>query len=164
MSEPHWLGVARKYINTNEVPGPKHNPVIIGWAKKLGGWFASFYTKDEIPWCGLFVANCMRECGFPVQGDALSALGWADYGTRVQPCVGAIMIFKRPGGGHVGFYVSEDAETYHILGGNQSNSVNVARIEKSRLHDVRWPPNAKPPIAGRLVLNRNPAPISKNEA
>ena len=164
MSEPVWVGVARKYINTKEVPGPKNNPVIIGWAKRLGGWFASFYTKDEIPWCGLFVANCMKECGFPVQGDALSALGWGDYGTRVQPCLGAIMIFKRTGGGHVGFYVSEDANTFHILGGNQGDNVSIVRIEKSRFHDSRWPPGARPPRTGRVMSSKFGGSISKNEA
>ena len=164
MSEPNWLGVARKYMNTKEAPGPKNNPVIIGWAKKLGGWFASFYTKDEIPWCGLFVANCMKECGFPVQGDALSALGWEDYGTRVQPCLGSIMIFKRPGGGHVGFYVSEDANTFHILGGNQGDNVSIARIDKKRFHDSRWPPNARPPRTGRVMAQGVGGSISRNEA
>lgn len=163
MSEPSWMAVARKYLGTAEIVGPKHNPLIIGWAKKLGGWFASFYTKDEIPWCGLFVANCMKESGYPVQGDALSALGWKDYGTKIGTSVGAIMIFHRDGGGHVGFYVSEDANNYHILGGNQRNSVNIAPIEKSRLVDVRWPPGAPPPKTSRVFAKLS-APISRNEA
>ena len=142
MSEPHWLGVARKYIGTTEVLGPKHNAVIIGWAQKIGGWIASFYTKDEIPWCGLFVANCMRECGYPVPQTALSARSWAKYGDKISPRVGSIMVFTRSGGGHVGFYVAEDRDAYHILGGNQSNSVNIARVAKNRFLDSRWPPGA----------------------
>jgi len=169
MSEPKWVGVARKYIGTTEIVGPKHNSVIIGWAKRIGGWIASYYTKDEIPWCGLFVANCMTECGYPVNQDALSARSWAKYGTHVDPCLGSIMVFTRSGGGHVGFYVAEDKEAYHILGGNQSNSVRIDRIAKNRLLDSRWPPNAPKPKAGVVkasvgTTGKGSKSMSKNEA
>ena len=51
---------------------------------------------------------------------------------------GDILVFKRPGGGgHVGFYVGEDDKCYHVLGGNQSNEVSVARLEKSRCLGIR---------------------------
>lgn len=169
MSEPNWVGVARKYIGTKEIAGPKHNPVILGFAKKIGGWIASFYTKDEIPWCGLFVGNCMVECGYPVKQDALSAQSWAKYGTHVEPCLGAIMVFTRSGGGHVGFYIAEDKEAYHILGGNQSNSVSITRVAKNRFLDSRWPPNAPKPKTGAVAASggttgKGASKMSTNEA
>jgi cell wall-associated NlpC family hydrolase len=51
--------------------------------------------------------------------------------------LGDVLTFKRNGGGHVGIYVGEDQTHYHVLGGNQNNSVNVARIAKSRLNQAR---------------------------
>jgi hypothetical protein len=51
--------------------------------------------------------------------------------------LGDVLTFKRNGGGHVGIYVGEDQTHYHVLGGNQNNSVNVARIAKSRLTQAR---------------------------
>lgn len=136
---PPWMKIAYALNGTKEFSGKPNNPTILGWAKKLGGWFASFYKEDSIPWCGLYVAHCMKEAGFPVQGDALSALGWSDYERSCEPCLGAIMVFKRPGGGHVGFYVAEDHEAYHILGGNQGDKVSVARVGKNRHVETRWP-------------------------
>ena len=35
--------------------------------------------------------------------------------------LGDILTFKRNGGGHVGLYVGEDKDCYHVLGGNQGN-------------------------------------------
>ncbi len=160
---PPWMAVANKYLGTKEYPGAANNPVILGWAKRLGGWFASFYKADSIPWCGLFVADCMKESGLPVHGDALSALGWADYGVSCEPAVGAIMVFKRPGGGHVGFYVAEDATAYHILGGNQSDAVTIARVEKSRCVNVRWPSDQPKSTIGRN-FKIGKSPVSRNEA
>ena len=49
------------------------------------------------------------------------------------------MTFKRPGGGHVGFYVGEDSTAYHVLSGNQFDKVGITRIDKSRLVAIRWP-------------------------
>ncbi|RZL82832.1 MAG: hypothetical protein EOP66_04490 [Sphingomonas sp.] len=53
--------------------------------------------------------------------------------------MGVTLVFGREGGGHVGFYVGEDDHAYHAIGRNQSNSVCITRIAKSRLIAARWP-------------------------
>ena len=63
-----------------------------------------------------------------------------------------MLVFTRPGGGHVGFYVGEDAAAYHILGGNQGDAVTIVRIVKSRYIARRWP-------EGRPVIGK-PVPIA----
>jgi uncharacterized protein (TIGR02594 family) len=152
MAEPSWLQLARKNIGVREIPGPRHNATIIRWLEQLGSWI----REDETPWCGTFVAAMLQESGLPIITHFKRARAWADYGARLQTHVlspGAIMVFWRgsPTGpfGHVGFYVGEDKTHYHILGGNQSNAVNIQRIAKNRLLASRWPRGVS--VLGRPV-------------
>lgn len=57
----------------------------------------------------------------------------------MQPITGAVLIFERGSGGHVGFAVGQDDTHFYVLGGNQSDAVTIARIAKSRLLGARWP-------------------------
>lgn len=136
MMSPAWMAEAHKLIGTREIVGPKHNPVILNWLAKLKAW----WQNDETPWCGTFVAHCLDAVRLPLAKNWFRAKAWAEYGSALaQPCVGAILVFQRPGGGHVGFYYAEDLKHYHVLGGNQGNKVSIAKIEKSRCIAVRWP-------------------------
>jgi hypothetical protein len=62
----------------------------------------------------------------------------------------------------VGFYHREDSTAYHVLGGNQSNAVNVARLDKGRLLGARWPITAGSP-PGRVVQGAGGGGLSQNE-
>lgn len=142
MPMPPWMETAKSLIGTKERPGKSNNPVILRWAQLVGGWTASYYKRDSIPWCGLFVGVCMALNGIRPSPEALRAKAWASWpgGKKLrEPCFGAIMVFTRRGGGHVGFYVSEDNNYYHILGGNQSDAVNVQKISKRRCIAYVWP-------------------------
>lgn len=165
--EPPWMREARRYMGIKEIPGPKSNPTILGFAKKLGGWVASYYTNDDTAWCGLFVGNCIAITlpSEPLPANPLGALEWNKFGTAVQiPAVGAIMTFTRTGGGHVGMYVGEDADAFHILGGNQANSVSITRVAKNRLAGIRWPKSV-PMVSGkRVMMTAAGSPLSSNEA
>jgi uncharacterized protein (TIGR02594 family) len=162
MSEPIWMALARGHIGVREVPGPRHEPVIQSWLRKLG----STWKDDETPWCGTFVAACLQDAGQPIITQWASSRAWAKYGANLRPdrlAPGAILIFWRgsPAGwqGHVGFYAGEDATHYHVLGGNQSNAVNIQRIAKTRLLAARWPRGV--PVAGGPVwLNAGGAAAS----
>jgi uncharacterized protein (TIGR02594 family) len=160
---PRILVEAVKLIGTKEIVGPKHNPIILDWAKQLR---IKAYTNDEIPWCGLFVAYCAYKANVQVVDGPLWALNWNKYGTKVDtPMLGDVLTFKRDGGGHVGIYVGEDRTHYHILGGNQSNEVNVMRIAKNRLNQARrtaWK-IAQPSNVRKIELS-NKGIISTNEA
>lgn len=162
MSDPRWLTIARGYDGVREVVGPQHNSTIMGWLRKLKSWI----KDDETPWCGTFVAAVMQEAGLPYPKEYYRAKSWADYGARLRSQVlapGAILVFQREGGGHVGFYVGEDASAYHVLGGNQGNAVNVTRISKARCIASRWP-RGEPVIGAPVLLAMNGKPLSRNEA
>ena len=66
--------------------------------------------------------------------DAFRAKEWKAFGKEIAtPVHGAIAIKSRSGGGHVAFVVgkSSDGKALYMLGGNQSDSVNIARYDKS---------------------------------
>ncbi len=165
---PPWLAVARRYEGLKEIPGPKNNPTIMEFAARLGSWFKKFYTNEGIPWCGLFVAGVFREAlpGLKLPANPLGAANWAAWGVPLStPALGAVLVFKRPGGAHVGFYEGEDATRYLVRGGNQGNAVSVIPIEKNRLvkNGIRWPKGQPLPPLGPVLLVINRA-ASKNEA
>lgn len=164
---PQVLIQARNLIGTKEIVGAVHSKVILGWAKELG--IEKIYTNDEIAWCGLFVAYVCKKAGLELPFSAkesLWALNWNKFGTKqTTAMLGDILTFKRNGGGHVGIYVGEDAACYHILGGNQSNMVNITRIEKSRCAGIRRTPwKIAQPKDVRVVQVNASGFISKNEA
>lgn len=173
--EPAWLSAARAKLGTREAAGVANNPTILGWAKRLGVKVLGIaYNADSVPWCGLFVATCLAEGGVDLTADdfnrqtvAVRAKAWASWGARLRLdrlAPGAIMVFDRDGGGHVAFYVGEDASAFHVLGGNQSDNVTVARIARERCIGARWP-KGRPVIGGPVRMTaRAGVPLSRNEA
>lgn len=167
-TEPVWMREARRFMGLKEIAGPSSNPVIIGWAKRLGGWIASYYTNDDIPWCGLFISNLIAVT-LPKEylpTNPLGALNWRTFGYEVSPCLGAILIFSRDGGGHIGIYAGENDLYFLVIGANQDNSVSIKWIKKDRLvkGGSRWPKTGEPPVGGRVLVSATGAPISKSEA
>ena len=163
---PRILLNAIALIGTKEFVGKKHNITIINWAKEIGGWIGKYYDRDEIPWCGLFVGICAARANFAFNQKMLSAKSWLEWGTEQKTAMlGDVLVFNRKGGGgHVGFYVGEDKECYHVLGGNQNNEVNVTRIDKKRLLGVRrctW--RVMQPTNVRVVHLEPEGTISTNE-
>jgi uncharacterized protein (TIGR02594 family) len=167
-SEPAWLRAARAKLNTREAAGAANSATIMGWAKKLGTKALGMaYNADSVPWCGVFVAICLAEDGLPTAPIAVRAKVWVTWGQnlaadRLAP--GAVLVFERPGGGHVGFYVGEDPTHYYVLGGNQGDRVSIMRLEKARCIARRWP--AGRPVVGKPVKMTSTAGIlmSRNEA
>lgn len=139
-TEPKWLAVARSLLGTREIPGPQHSGFISkGWARLGAGWF----NDDETPWCGFFVAHCIDAAGLPYPGKGMfaRAKAWLDWGKPSQPVLGAIVVYSRKGGGHVGFLAGESATHYYVLGGNQDNCVSIAPFNKTTRppEGFRWP-------------------------
>lgn len=165
--EPAWLAAATKKLGVREIAGAKHNPTILGWLKLLGAW----WSNDEEPWCGVFVAICLKEVGLPIIKHWYRAKAWAEWGVAVTPRLGALLVFGREGGGHVGWYVGQAVQTirgkpvlfYRVRGGNQSNMVRDSWIEAERLIACRWPEGVAA-TSGRVELAWNGEPLSRNEA
>lgn len=161
-TDPKWLTIAVGHIGLKEIVGPKHNSTILGWLAKLKAW----WKDDETPWCGTFVAECLSSANLPIIKNWMRAKDWAAYGSNLRLsrlARGAILVFAREGGGHVGFYVGEDMTHYHVLGGNQGNAVSITRIAKARLIAARWPKDV-PVLGGPVLLGSNGVAVTTNEA
>lgn len=163
---PKMLVEALRHYGILEHPGKGSNPNISAWAKEVGvsGW----YADDDIPWCGLFVGMVVKRAGYPVKTDLLSALSWSKFGTPIskgKESLWDILVFTRPGGGHVGFYVGENDHAFLVYGGNQSNAVGFAWIDKARLHSCRRSPwKLGQPANVRKVYLSETGELSTNEA
>jgi uncharacterized protein (TIGR02594 family) len=134
-----WMAIARKEIGTKEVTGSKHNPRILEYHQAT-----SLKAKDdETAWCSSFANWVMAQAG--VEGtNRANARSWLDWGKKIEkPVPGAVVVFWRNSPtsweGHVGFYVGEEGNNVLVLGGNQSNGVNVAKYPKSQLLGYRMP-------------------------
>jgi uncharacterized protein (TIGR02594 family) len=167
---PKTISLALKEYGVKEVIGRGSNKTIIAWRDELNhaGVKIEGYSDDDIPWCGLFAAViCYRRMkqAAEVVKSPLWARNWTKYGTRsAVPGLGDVLVFQRGSGGHVGFYVGEDRNCYHVLGGNQSNQVSIAILQKSRLLAARRPPYKTQPRAVKPYYLTTGGTISTNEA
>lgn len=134
-----WIKEALRVKGLHEV---KNNKDLYIWLRSDG---SSVGDPSKIPWCGDYVETAINlglpkeEYKEPLASNHYWARNWVAFGKSVIPQYGAILVFSRKGGGHVGFYVGEDKNYFHVLGGNQSNSITISRIAKSRCIAVRYP-------------------------
>ena len=169
---PKMLVHGLDHYGVQEYPGGADNPIILAWARELDRppytWIGDMFAKggDAVPWCGVFVGMVAKRAGKPLPNNPISALAWADWGHGVldRPMLGDVLTFTRNGGGHVGIYVGEDDTAYHVLGGNQSNSVNITRIAKSRFYKARRFYAVGRPANVRAIRLGADGPLSENEA
>jgi uncharacterized protein (TIGR02594 family) len=149
------------FLGVQEKAGPADNPEIMRWAKEVG---VSGYTADSVPWCGLFMAKVSKDAGKAVPKAPLWALNWQHFGVEGgQPDLGDTLVFVRAGGGHVGLYVGEDHDCYHVLGGNQGDAVSIVRIARERLYAVRQPVYTTKPASARPYILKASGVVSTYE-
>ena len=183
MSELAWIAAGRKLIGTIEnTSKTSHNPVVIAmWesiekatGKSLDWLFAqglkNLHNKnDEVAWCGAFVGGVFGQVGLgeKIPKDFYRASSWAKAGTKLdKPAYGCIAVLSRTGGGHVGFVVGKTKSgRIKLLGGNQSDQINIMDFDPKRITDYRWVSTGDAPHDHRYDLPILPAgKLSTNEA
>lgn len=132
-----WIAEGRKLIGLREIPGPEHEPEILQMWRDIR---RSGIKNDETPWCAAYVGAMLERVGIRstrFEG-ARSYLEWGDK--LEQPIYGCIVVFTRTGGGHVGFVVGKtESGNLLVLGGNQSDAVNIKAFTLDRVTGYRWP-------------------------
>lgn len=160
---PH-VAIARKYIGLAEIGTTNKHPTIDKWARELAGeWLVGQ------PWCGTFCAQVFKEAGLiaKVPKEFFRAKEWENAGTKLdKPAYGCIVTFTRDGGGHVGYVVGKTSKgMLKVLGGNQSNQVNISDFDPTRVTSYRWVSSGSVPNEHRYDLPVLAAGrISTNEA
>lgn len=127
---PRLLVEMLRLHGLTEQPGAADNPDILALAHETG--VADVYDHDVVPWCGLALGAAARRAGWDLPEQLLWARSWAGWGTAApRAMLGDVVVFARPGGGHVGLYVGEDADAFHILGGNQGDCCDIRRFGRT---------------------------------
>lgn len=131
-----WHTVAEGEQGVKEVAGSGNNDRIVEYHATT----SLKATQDSVPWCSSFVNWCIEQAGYKGT-DSAAARSWSGWGV---PCDdfrpnGCVVVMKRKGGGHVGFKVGEDAFYVYVLGGNQSDEVNVRKFAHTQVLDYRLP-------------------------
>ena len=121
-----------------------NNPKVVAYFKDSGN---PGVMDDETAWCAAFVGAMLKRAGIKGTGK-LNARSYLDWGTPVarkdaQP--GDVVVFKRGNSswqGHVAFFVKDRGALIDVLGGNQSNAVNIKGYHSAALLGTRRPPKA----------------------
>lgn len=157
--QPCWVEEAYKDIGVHEVSN--EDRVHQMWRDcKLSG--LAKFSAGKVPWCSGAACAWMERAGIrsPRTDGAKNWLGW---GIELnEPAYGCVAVFTRSGGAHVGFVVGEDYNgNLLIVGGNQSNAVNIKSFAKSRVSGYRFPEGYEPvydlPIGDATELSNNEA-------
>lgn len=160
--EPAWMVEARSKMGLHEV---RDYTELAAWLRSDG---PTLGDPRKLPWCGDFVQTAIKLTlpDEPIPINPYLARNWLKFGVETKPRLGAVMVFWRGSrngiSGHVAFYVGEDASTYHVLGGNQSNQISVTRMAKDRFLGARWP-KTDATTTGSVAKAATGA-ISQNEA
>lgn len=139
--------IAQRFVGISELPGDEDNPFIMSMLRLDNSW----PQRDETPWCSAYVNYVAWLLRLP-RSKSLMARSWLNVGfpkdlDYAKPGFD-VVILKRGSGnqpgptvinapGHVGFYAGVSSNRIYVLGGNQSNAVNVSSYAKSRLLGVR---------------------------
>ena len=134
-----WMPIALREVGTKEYAGAADNPRIVEYlsSTNLG---VTESSNDETPWCSAFANWCVEKAGYEGT-DSAWAKSWLTRGKQLsRPRRGCVVVFTREGGGgHVAFYISKTASKIKVLGGNQSDEVNISAYGGDRLLGYRIP-------------------------
>lgn len=142
LGSPPWMAAAWAEYGQREVAGPASNPRIRAFYRDAGH---PEITGDDVAWCAAFVGAVLERSG-QTATRSLLARSYLRWGREIpSPLSGAIAIFPRgndPGAGHVGFVVGATTDKLFVLGGNQSDAVNIAAFSRTAVLSLRWPTDA----------------------
>jgi uncharacterized protein (TIGR02594 family) len=139
--------LAGRFVGVSEVPEQASNPHVLAMLRLDDEW----PEGDHVPWCSAFVNYVSWLLRLP-RSKSLRARSWLRVGRSVslQEAEAGfdVVILKRGGGnqpgpevidaqGHVGFFAGLEGTKILVLGGNQSDAVDVSRYPSSRLLGIR---------------------------
>ena len=140
--------IARSYIGLSEGPGPADNPAILEMYTSVGH---DWVEHDSVAWCAAFVGHCLEQAGIR-STRKLTARSYLNWGITIeiadaqQGDIGVIPRGRSSWQGHVFFIDRIEGAWVWVLGGNQSDAVNIKRYPVSKLLGVRRAGNVAPSV------------------
>ena len=146
MAHTEILDVMQSRLGIQELPGRKHNPIILGWAKDAGH---PEITDDETSWCSLCMSSAALEAGYPMPPPNMNTMArsWTTWGVNValediKPGDVAVWPRGNPKGpyGHVN--VVKDVRVHRgkievkCIGGNQGGLRGGDAVTESAWRDA----------------------------
>ncbi len=150
---PPWFEELLRRKGLHEV---KNRSALMAWLRSDG---KTLGDPAKLPWCGDAIQTCLALTlpDEPQPVNPYLARNWLKIGVKLEtPVLGCILVFwrgsKAGSSGHVGLYAGEDGSNFIVLGGNQSDSISLVKIAKSRLLGARWPSTYPLPRSGPHIL------------
>ena len=135
------IQIASQEIGTTEIEGSRSNPRILEYAKVAG--FEGWYHNDDTPWCSVFLNWATEKAGLE-RSKSGRASSWQQVGRAIaKPEPGDLALFvpvpNASSVTHVGIYLgySQDQTRIYVLGGNQSDQVNITAFPANTLAEFR---------------------------
>jgi uncharacterized protein (TIGR02594 family) len=133
---PPWMAEMHRRMGLHEV---RDNAKLIDFLK-IGRFLGN---PKNLPWCGDAVESCIAKTltAEPLPSNPFFAQAWATFGINVGvPLVGSIGVIKwNASSGHVGIVAGIEGDKVVLLGGNQSNTINLSSFARSKFIAFRWP-------------------------
>lgn len=139
-NDPPHLKIAFANLGLRETPGPGSNPRIVAMYAISGN---RGVKDDAVAWCSAFANYCIVKGGSPGT-NSLAARSWLAWGKARDPANavrGDVLVFRRGSStwqGHVCFFLGREGLRLVVIGGNQGDSVSVARLSAGALIGVRY--------------------------
>lgn len=92
------------------------------------------------PWCGAFAGLVVKSVGKSAPASYRIARSWLRYGSKVSlknARPGDIVVVRTGRGYHVGLFVSKSKGHVNLIGGNQSNRVQVSQYSTKSIAAIR---------------------------
>lgn len=144
--------IALREYGVKEV-NPGENPRIIQYSTDTGNTWVT--SDDKVAWCSEYFNWVLLQVGIEGTHSARAASFFTWGETLTTPEFGCGVLYDFDGDGeidHIAFYLSEDGDIIHYLGGNQSNMVNVQKCKKDRV--VRYFAIPSTQTDDKLLLKR----------
>ena len=139
---PAHLSIAYSLLGYSEITHTKELKAFLSFNPRYTEWCAGFVNK-VLEASGKESVDTLN-LGYPLLARSYLKYGEMILESEVQN--GDILVFRRGNTwwqGHVGFYVGEEyingKKYYRVLGGNQSNEVNISLYPEYKLLGIRRP-------------------------
>lgn len=139
--------MAQRFVGMKEVSGTASNPAVLAMLRLDDTW----PEDDSVPWCSAFTNYVAWLLRLP-RSKSLRARSWLQVGMPVlwkDVAIGFdVVVLSRGKGqqpgpdvidapGHVGFFAGACSGQVMVLGGNQSDAVNVRAYPQTRVLGIR---------------------------